>query len=135
MKEIEITSLKDLTQLRTAPDLDQKEASLLMRELNQYIHNAEWFTIGIMAPSTTLAIVALREMEDLYSWPNVKIVDKPNNEGPIFLKSNQKSGEANIRIEYGLGEGILLSCQYNDTSTPSETFGPFPLDFFKPKDV
>ena len=29
-----------------------------------------------------------------------------------------------------LGEGILLTCQYDKDSSESNTFGPLPLDFF-----
>ena len=32
--------------------------------------------------------------------------------------------------EKGLGEGILLTCQYEHDNKDSNTFGPFPLDFF-----
>ena len=35
-----------------------------------------------------------------------------------------------IRSENGLGEGILLTCQYDNESYESSTVGPFPLDFF-----
>jgi len=47
-----------------------------------------------------------------------------------FLKGNQKTGNVFIRSENGLGEGILLTCQYDDHTEESNTFGPLPLDFF-----
>ena len=50
------------------------------------------------------------------------------------MKGNQKTGEVYIRTEYGLGEGILLTCQYDDPSKNSMTYGPFPLSFFMDKD-
>ena len=46
------------------------------------------------------------------------------------MKGNQKTGEVYIRSEYGLGEGILLTCQYDDPTRNSLTYGPFPLSFF-----
>ena len=46
------------------------------------------------------------------------------------LKYNQKTGHVFVRSENGLGEGILLTCQYDHESKNSSTFGPFPLDFF-----
>ena len=50
--------------------------------------------------------------------------------GRVFLKGNQKTGNVFIRSENGLGEGILLTCQYEHESKESSTFGPLPLDFF-----
>ena len=50
--------------------------------------------------------------------------------GGVFLKGNQKTGNVFIRSESGLGEGILLTCQYDHESIESSTFGPLPLDFF-----
>ena len=48
----------------------------------------------------------------------------------VFFKANQKTGNVFIRSENGLGEGILLTCQYNEDPHESNTFGPLPLDFF-----
>ena len=39
-------------------------------------------------------------------------------------------GNVLIRSENGLGEGILLTCQYDEDLGESSTFGPLPLDFF-----
>ena len=64
---------------------------------------------------------------------NMKIAEKPIEDGPVFLKANQKTGDIYVRIEYGLGEGILLSCQHNEEGRDADTIGPFPLDFFKDK--
>ena len=63
----------------------------------------------------------------------MEIIERPDKEGPVFLKANQRSAQIHIRIEHGLGEGILISCQNNDELICSKTFGPFPLDFFKAK--
>ena len=94
------------------------------------MHDADWFTIGIMAFSSHEAISRLRGMESLYHWSPMKIKENPKEEGPVFLKANQKTQDIYIRIESGLGEGILLSCQHNDQNKEADTFGPFPLDFF-----
>ena len=134
MEISKINSLTDLENLRTAPDLDADQAKNLLKELAKKMNHADWFTIGIMAPSTKLAIFVLKELEDRFNWNPTKIVIRPNADGPVFLKANQKTGETHIRTEYGLGEGILLSCQHNDQKETAETFGPFPLSFFKSKD-
>ena len=60
----------------------------------------------------------------------MKCKSLPNSVGPIFLKANQRTGEIHARIEYGLGEGILITCHDNDNSFIARTYGPFPLDFF-----
>ena len=95
---------------------------------------ADWFTIGIMAPSSKLAISILRQIENKFQWDEMKIVYSPVKDGPVFLKANQKTGDIHIRIEFGLGEGILLSCQHNEDGKSTETIGPLPLNFFDEKD-
>ena len=40
------------------------------------------------------------------------------------------NGSVVIRSEKGIGEGILLTCQYAEDSKESSTYGPLPLDFF-----
>ena len=50
--------------------------------------------------------------------------------GMFFLKGNQKNGNVFVRSENGLGEGILITCQYDEEAGESNTFGPLPLDFF-----
>ena len=127
-----IGSLQDLRNLRSAPDLDDAQSKVLIRELSTYMDDSDWFTVGIMAPSFAIAILVLREMESRFNWLPMKVVVKPKEEGPVFLKANQKAGEVNVRVEHGLGEGILLSCQRNDLGRDSDTLGPFPLNFFNP---
>ena len=51
-------------------------------------------------------------------------------DGGVFLKANQKTGNVFVRSENGLGEGILITCQYDEDTKESNTFGPLPLDFF-----
>ena len=129
-----ITSLNDLRMNRTAPELDSSQEQILKKELFECMEKADWFTVGIMSPNYKLAINILKEMESQFNWPPMKVASHPNDKGPVFLKANQRTGVFHARIEYGLGEGILISCQNNDESKSSKTFGPFPLDFFKAKE-
>ncbi len=126
-----IQSLKDLENLRSAPILEQNQADALFAELLSYCKKADWFTVGIMAPSAEESISSLRQVERRLDWSELKIVSSPDQTGPVFLKANQSSGDVHIRIEHGLGEGILLGCQHKDPSIPTKTLGPFPLDFFR----
>ena len=133
MVDSEINSLNDLKNFRTAPKLNKIQSQNLFIELSSCIDNADWFTIGIMAPSSKLAISILREMQNVFEWPELNPSQEQLKDGPVFLKANQKTGDIYIRIEYGLGEGILLSCQHNEELRDTDTIGPFPLDFFKDK--
>ncbi len=92
--------------------------------------NARWFTIGVMAPSMDQALSALRSLEQSQQWESMELVNSPEEPGPVFLKANQKGGTIRIRIENGLGEGVLISGHGDDDTTPSTTWGPLPLDFF-----
>ena len=130
MIDSEINSLNDLVNLRSAPTLDKDQSKILLKELSQYMDTADWFTVGIMAPSAKLAIIILKGMESRLGWPEMRIATKPFEDGPVFLKANQKTGDIHVRIEHGLGEGILMSCQHNEEHKNVDTFGPFPLDFF-----
>tara|TARA_Y100001968_G_scaffold111131_1_gene100620 strand:- start:9 stop:404 length:396 start_codon:yes stop_codon:yes gene_type:complete len=127
----EINYLKDLNHLRSAPILNQVQRKNLLNELYKYMNRSDWFTMGIMADSKESGIIILREIEKFFKWNPMKIVSQPANAGPIFLKANQKTGDVHIRIEFGLGEGILITCQHDEENKSSETLGPFPLDFFK----
>ncbi len=133
MIDSEISSLNDLRMKRSAPKLNANQKQALREELYQYIENADWFTVGIMAPSYKLASNILKELESQLNWHSMKVASHPNDEGPVFLKANQRTGVFHARIEYGLGEGILLSCQYNEEDKDAQTLGPLPLDFFKNK--
>ena len=57
-------------------------------------------------------------------------LDSLHADGSVFLKANQKTGNVFVRSENGLGEGILITCQYEENSSKANTFGPLPLDFF-----
>ncbi len=130
MTKSAIKSLKDLEKLRTAPSLNSNEAEELFEELLTCMSQADWFTVGIMADSEKRAISVLRQVENRFTWSAMKLMSIPKGKGPVFLKANQKSDEVIIRIEYGLGEGVLISCQHDETEKTAETLGPFPLDFF-----
>jgi len=129
----DIKTLKDLKSLRSAPSLDEHQSRALLEELTKYLEAADWFTIGIMAESSKLAIFVLKEMEYHFNWSPMKIVSKPDQDGPVFLKANQKTGDIHVRVEHGLGQGILIGCQHNDNNKGADTLGLFPLDFFKIK--
>ena len=134
MSDHSIQSLDDLNKLRSSPVLTNEQTQKLINELKKEMLGVDWFTIGIMAKSKEKAISVLRSIEIKYGWEQIRIKDIPKDNGPVFLKANQRTGDIHIRIEYGLGEGILISCQNNDELICSNTFGPFPLDFFTAKE-
>ena len=82
-----------------------------------------------MSPSLDRGIFAVRKIEEEFQYTEMKCITLPSINGPIFLKANQRSGEIHARVEYGLGEGIIISCHSEDSSLASRTIGPFPLDF------
>jgi hypothetical protein len=127
---MEINKLVDLNSLRTAPQLSSSQVKKLLGELETNIFNADWITIGIMAPSDTKAIEALKSISRKYTSIKFRDLDSLNADGSVFLKGNQKTGNVFVRSENGLGEGILITCQYEKDSSESFTFGPLPLDFF-----
>ena len=127
---MEINKLVDLNNLRTAPQLSNRQQKKLLEELEANIFNADWITIGIMASCDTKAIKALQSISEKYSSIKFGNLDPLHADGSVFLKGNQKTGNVFIRSENGLGEGILLTCQYDHEFKESSTFGPLPLDFF-----
>ena len=127
---MEIYGLIDLNKYKTAPELDLYLSKKLFEELDAKINNADWLTIGVMAKSDVQAKVALITIIQKYSFKNFKDFSDLKAFGSVFLKGNQKTGDVYIRSEYNIGEGILLTCQYNDSSKDSITYGPFPLNFF-----
>tara|TARA_B100001029_G_scaffold168408_1_gene162441 strand:- start:367 stop:765 length:399 start_codon:yes stop_codon:yes gene_type:complete len=129
-KDIEITRLEDLEKLRSAPKLNKRQKEELFSQVKHLLHKADWLTIGVMSPSLKIAINAIRRIEEKFKYNEMKCKTLPTSNGPIFLKANQKTGDIHARIEYGLGEGILISCHNEDTSIIAKTIGPFPLDFF-----
>ena len=127
---MEINNLLDLNNFRSAPQLSKKQIKKLTEELEYNIKNADWITIGIMAPSSFDAISSLQSISKKYSSIKFEDLRSLHASGSVFLKGNQKTGNVFIRSEKGLGEGILLTCQYDEDSKESSTFGPLPLDFF-----
>jgi len=125
-----ITNLNELNHLRSAPFLDKSESEDILSQINIKIKDSDWITIGIMASSEQDAKKALNSIIQKYNFKFSKNFNELNASGNVFLKANQKSGEVYIRSENGLGEGILLTCQYNDLSIHSKTYGPFPLNLF-----
>ena len=125
-----ITNLNELNHLRSAPFLDKSESEDILSQINMKIKDSDWITIGIMATNEQDAKKALNSIIQKYNFKFSKNFNELNASGNVFLKANQKSGEVYIRSENGLGEGILLTCQYNDLSIHSKTYGPFPLNLF-----
>ena len=101
-----------------------------MNELALSMKDCDWFTVGIMANSSENALLALRKLEKRQNWTSHRLLSSPDQAGPVFLKANQTSGQVHVRIEYGLGEGILISGHSADESQMTTTWGPLPLDFF-----
>ena len=127
---MEINYLVDLTIFKSAPQLSKSQAIKLLEELEPYIFDADWITIGIMASHDYDAVKALQSISKKYSSIKFRGLDSLHADGSVFLKGNQRTGNVFIRSEYGLGEGILLTCQYDRDFSESSTFGPLPLDFF-----
>jgi len=127
---MEINKLIDLNSLRTAPILNNSQVKKLLKELEANICNADWVTIGIMAPCDTSAIEALESISKKYSSIKFVNLGSLHADGSVFLKGNQKTGNVFVRHENGLGEGILITCQHDEDVKESKTYGPLPLDFF-----
>ena len=84
-----------------------------------------------MAPSDKKAIEALHSISKKYTLIKFGNLSSLHADGGVFLKANQKTSNVFVRSENGLGEGILITCQYEEGAKESNTFGPLPLDFFK----
>ena len=128
---MEINKLVDFNIFRTAPELTKSQVKTLLAELEVKVYKADWITIGIMAPSHKKAIEALKSISKKYSSIKFGNLESLHADGGVFLKANQKTGNVFVRSENGLGEGILITCQYDEDAKGSNTFGPFPLDFFR----
>ena len=127
---MDINHLADLNNLRSAPQLSKSQRKNFSEELETNIFNSDWITIGIMASHDYEAIEALQSISKKYSSIKFSEYDFLHAEGRVFLKGNQKTGNVYMRSENGLGEGILVTCQFEIDSSESSTFGPLPLDFF-----
>ena len=125
---MEINKLVDLNNLRTSPKLSNSQEKKLLEELEENILNTDWITIGIMAPCDKTAIETLQSISKKYSSIKFGNLGSLQADGSVFLKANQKTGNVYVRSENGLGEGILITCQYDEDAKESDTFGPLPLD-------
>ena len=130
LKLVKISKLVDLNNLRTAPKLSNSQVKKLLEELEANIFNTDWITIGIMAPCDIRAIEALQSISKKYSSIKFGNISSLHADGCVFLKANQKTSNVFVRSENGLGEGILITCQYDKDAKESNTFGPLPIDFF-----
>ena len=130
IQDSNINKLEDLDKLRSAPILNDKQSEILLNQVEKIVYKAHWITIGVMSPSLRKGINAVRKIEEKFKYNEMKCITLPTSNGPVFIKANQKTGEIHARVEYGLGEGILISCHYEDDSLIARTIGPFPLDFF-----
>ena len=83
-----------------------------------------------MASCDTKAIEALQSISKKFSAIKFANLDSLHADGSVFLKGNQKTGNVFVRSENGLGEGILITCQYDEDPQECNTFGPLPLDIF-----
>jgi len=128
---MEINKLVDLNNLRTAPQLSHSQVKKLLKELEANFFKTDWLTIGIMAPCDNKAIEALQSISKKYASIKFGNLDCLHADGCVFLKANQKTGNVFIRSENGLGEGILITCQYDQDAEEINTIGPLPLNFFK----
>ena len=127
---MEINKLVDLNSFRVAPKLNNSQVKKLSGELESNISKADWMTIGIMAPSDVKAVKALQSISKKYSSIKFGNLESLSANGSVFLKANKKTSNVFIRSENGLGEGILITCQYDENASEANTFGPLPLDFF-----
>ena len=129
-----VVTLAGLRGLRTAPQLDADQLTLLRAELLSQLERCEWFTIGVMASSAEQAVAALRAAETLLRWQPLELDPAgealSSIEGPVFLKGNQNSGRFLVRRETGLGEGMLITGHSPVDPDAEDTWGPLPLNTF-----
>ena len=127
---MEINNLSDLNRYRSAPSLQSNQIEYLLGEFEKRLIDCDWITVGVMANKDLDAIKALYSITIRYKFIEFQKFSNLRAEGSVFLKANQKNGIVYIRSENGLGQGILLTCQYNDKTLGAQTYGPFPLNFF-----
>jgi hypothetical protein len=135
-----LSTLAALCGLRTAPELPAAARQALRSELDQRLAACEWFTVGVMAPSASQAVAALRACEKALGWEPLQAPgtgalaseagDPAAVAGPVFLKGNQRTGHFLLRPESGLGCGLLITGHSSVAPEAEDTWGPFPLDFF-----
>ena len=122
---------------RSAPqDLNSPARTALRADLEPLLARCEWFTMGVMAPTALQALVCLRQLESALGWAGLELDPACDaleaSDGPVFLKGNQSTGRFQVRLENGLGEGLLISGHNPADPDADDTWGPLPLDFFGP---
>ena len=134
MSDPAITALADLNRFRSAPPLSLRERKDLKGKLIAEMNYFAWFTVGVMAPSSTDAMSCLRDLELAMGWPAMQLKDETRIDSKVFLKANQSTGCIRIRAEVGLGEGFLISGHQAESQQlgpkSGPTWGPLPLDLF-----
>jgi hypothetical protein len=115
--------------------LDPDQRRRLRQDLSPLLAACGWCTVGIMAPSAAAALAALRSLEGALGWPALQPAEEGDGaaegeEGPVFLKGNQRNGCFRLRREDGLGEGILITGHEAADPAAEDTWGPMPLDLF-----
>ncbi len=135
MSDAPISGLADLNRLRSAPPLSALERKNLKTELIAEMNHFAWFTVGVMASSSTEAMDCLRDLELAMGWTSMQLEDETRIDSGVFLKANQSTGCIRIRAEAGLGTGFLLSGHQVESQQPGSqsgpTWGPLPLDLFR----
>ena len=111
---MEIKNLVDLNGLRSAPQLSKRQMKKLFEELETNILDADWITIGIMAPTDVDAVAALTSISNKYSSIKFRDLNSIHAKGNVFLKGNQKTGNVFIRSENGSEKNIIN--QYDEDS-------------------
>ena len=72
---MQINKLVDLNNLRTAPQLSNIQEKKLLAELESNIFNADWITIGIMAPCDNKALLSQGAIMPIVIQSALKIFD------------------------------------------------------------
>lgn len=131
-----VAALSELRGLRSAPALTPEQRQALLAELRTQLARCDWFTIGVMAPSGSAALEALRACEQALGWQPLELDPasaRPEDVvGGAFLKGNQNTGRYQVRPETGLGEGLLITGHSPAEPDAEDTWGPLPLDVFGP---
>jgi hypothetical protein len=125
--------LDSLRGLRQAPVLHPDQRKSLRDELAQRLAGCAWFTVGVMAADRETAVTCLRQLEQSQGWPALMEASDQKmslESGPVFLKGNQRNGQFRVRVESGVGEGLLITGHSPDQPAAEDTWGPLPLDLF-----
>lgn len=111
-----LNSLAALCGLRTAPELPAAARQTLRSELDQRLAACEWFTVGVMAPSASLAVAALRACENALGWEPLLA---PGTETPDSDSGTPGSGTPGLS-----GPDASASEAGDPTGDPTAVSGP-----------